>query len=121
RQISRPLFKLTNISPRKTLATPTLLVTNTHDLITPYASAKIVKDTMGDSARLLLQGSAGHSYLAPTTDCATKVIQNYFAGGIIPDEPEIWLQCEREVDNYFKDLSASSDLVERVLGKNSGY
>ncbi|KAJ7653173.1 TAP-like protein-domain-containing protein [Mycena polygramma] len=103
----------------KTLATPTLLVANTHDPITPYASAKIVKDTMGDSARLLLQGSAGHSYLAPTTDCATKVIQNYFADGIIPDEPEIW--CEREVDNYFKDLSASSDLVERVLGMNSGY
>ncbi|KAJ7771216.1 hypothetical protein B0H14DRAFT_2966566 [Mycena olivaceomarginata] len=102
----------------KTLATPTLIIANTHDPITPHASAKIVKDTMGESARLLLQGSAGHSYLAPTTDCATKVISDYFARGIIPEDPETW--CEREVENYFinnSDLQANTKLVEDLVGK----
>jgi hypothetical protein len=90
---------------------------------------------MGESARLLLQGSAGealcltlllhrihfitgHSYLAPTTDCATKVISGYFARGIIPEDPETW--CEREVENYFinnSDLQANTKLVEDLLGK----
>ncbi|KAF7368853.1 hypothetical protein MVEN_00210800 [Mycena venus] len=106
----------------KTLATPTLIVANTHDPITPYASAKIVKEMMGNSARLLLQGSAGHSYLAPTTDCAAKVISGYFAKGIIPEDPETW--CEREVDNYFVDTAAlqvNPKLVEEVLGKDSKF
>ncbi|KAJ7213052.1 hypothetical protein GGX14DRAFT_564097 [Mycena pura] len=124
----------------KTLATPTLIVANTRqsfllrfpchrerqiatdDPITPYASAKIVKEMMGDSARLLLQGSAGHSYLAPTTDCAAKVISGYFAKGIIPEDPETW--CEREVENYFVDngaLQVNPKLVEQVLGKDSRF
>ncbi|KAJ6551736.1 TAP-like protein-domain-containing protein [Mycena capillaripes] len=106
----------------KTLATPTLIVANTHDPATPYASAKIVKDTMGDSARLVVQGTVGHSYLAPATDCATNVIRNYFAGGIIPDDPETW--CEREVESYFinsGDLRANPKLVAAVLGKDSGF
>ncbi|KAJ7148751.1 TAP-like protein-domain-containing protein [Mycena crocata] len=85
----------------KTLATPTLLVANTHDPITPYASAKIVQETMGNSSRLLLQGAAGHSYLTPTTECAMRVIRSYFADGIIPEAAETW--CEREVGNYFID------------------
>ncbi|KAJ7729746.1 TAP-like protein-domain-containing protein [Mycena metata] len=102
----------------KTLATPTLIVSNTHDPITPYAAGKIVLETMGDSARLLLQGAAGHSYLAPTTACATKVIQRYFADGIIPADRETW--CEREVDNYFtvdvEESSTNARLGVKMLG-----
>ncbi|KAJ7729753.1 hypothetical protein B0H16DRAFT_1586232 [Mycena metata] len=52
----------------KTLATPTLIVSNTHDPITPYAAGKIVLQTMGDSARLVLQGAAGHGTLTPTSE-----------------------------------------------------
>ncbi|KAJ7020170.1 alpha/beta-hydrolase [Mycena alexandri] len=101
----------------KTLATPTLIVSNTHDPITPYAAGKIVLETMGDSARLLLQGAAGHSYLTPTTACATKVIQSYFADGVIPEDRETW--CEREVDNYFIGVDESStnpSLLAQSLG-----
>ncbi|KAJ6459409.1 TAP-like protein-domain-containing protein [Mycena vulgaris] len=87
----------------KTLATPTLIIANTHDPITPYASAKIVHETMGDSARLLLQGSAGHSYLAPATACAKEVIRRYFTDGVVPGAPET--RCEREVENYFVEQS----------------
>ncbi|KAJ6461039.1 TAP-like protein-domain-containing protein [Mycena sanguinolenta] len=106
----------------KTLATPTLIVANTHDPITPYASAKIVKATMGESARLLLQDVPGHSYLAPTTDCAAKVISGYFADGVVPENPETY--CEREVENYFvhnSDIQVNPKLVEDLIGKESGY
>ncbi|KAJ6557737.1 TAP-like protein-domain-containing protein [Mycena capillaripes] len=102
----------------KTLVTPTLIVANTHDPITPYAAAKIVKDTMGGSARLVLQGSVGHSYLAPATDCASKIISSYFADGIIPDEPEI--HCAREVENFFihsSEVATNPELVKAVMGR----
>ncbi|KAJ7122102.1 TAP-like protein-domain-containing protein [Mycena epipterygia] len=101
----------------KTLATPTLVVANTHDPITPYASAKIVHNTMGDSARLLLQDVAGHSYLAPTTECAAQVIRSYFADGVIPEAPET--RCAREVKNYFIDnnaLVADPRILAQFLG-----
>ncbi|KAJ7143677.1 hypothetical protein C8R44DRAFT_758636 [Mycena epipterygia] len=101
----------------KTLATPTLIVANTHDSITPYASAKIVHKTMGDSARLLLQDEAGHSYLAPATDCAAQVMRCYFADGVILEEPET--HCAREVKNYFIDndaLAANPKVLAQFLG-----
>ncbi|KAJ6629308.1 TAP-like protein-domain-containing protein [Mycena sp. CBHHK59/15] len=105
----------------KTLATPMLIVSNTHDPVTPYAAGKIVRETMGSSARHLVQGAAGHSYLTPTTRCATKVVQGYFADGIIPEESETW--CEREVENYFvqsSDLAVNSAAVKYGWEKRSG-
>ncbi|KAJ7248287.1 TAP-like protein-domain-containing protein [Mycena haematopus] len=105
-----------------TLATPMLIVANTYDPITPYASAQIVKTTMGDSARLLLQDAPGHSYLAPTTACATKVISDYFARGVVPDDAE--MRCEREVENYFVQngvIQANPKIVENVVGKDSRF
>ncbi|KAK7052459.1 hypothetical protein R3P38DRAFT_2860456 [Favolaschia claudopus] len=101
----------------KTLTTPALIVANTHDPITPYDSAKLVKNTMGDSARLLVQDVAGHSYLAPTTSCAARVISNYFAKGVIPEDAETF--CKREIGNYFTDtsaLQANPKLVAGLLG-----
>ncbi|KAJ6570019.1 hypothetical protein B0H10DRAFT_2108868 [Mycena sp. CBHHK59/15] len=111
-----PFWPGTGVGPErftKTLATPMLIVSNTHDPVTPYAAGKIVRETMGSSARHLVQGAAGHSYLTPTTRCATKVVQGYFADGIIPEEPETW--CEREVENYFvqsSDLAVNSAAVK---------
>ncbi|KAF9466084.1 TAP-like protein-domain-containing protein [Collybia nuda] len=90
----------------KTLATRTLILSNTHDPITPYAAGKIVQRTMGASSHLLVQGSAGHSYLSPTTECATKIIQQYFVQGILPDGSES--KCEREVKNIFVDVEEST-------------
>ncbi|KAJ7080576.1 TAP-like protein-domain-containing protein [Mycena belliarum] len=101
----------------KTLATPTLILANTHDPITPYKSAKLVLDTMGDSARLVVQGTAGHSYLAPMTDCAKRVVQRYFAEGAIPQARET--RCGREIDNFFVDrekIAVNPKLVHSRLG-----
>ncbi|KAJ7720275.1 alpha/beta-hydrolase [Mycena maculata] len=100
----------------KTLATPTLIVANTHDPITPYPAAKIVHNTMGASSRLLLQGTIGHSYLAPFTECAAQVIRSYFADGIIPEAPETY--CPREVENFFVDQgrSAAHPKLLQLLG-----
>jgi hypothetical protein len=59
----------------------------------------------------------GHSYLAPTTKCAEKVIRSYFSDGVIPEDAETL--CEREVSNYFvdqKELAVNPALVARVLG-----
>ncbi|KAJ7434498.1 hypothetical protein B0H11DRAFT_2296252 [Mycena galericulata] len=108
----------------KTLATPTLIHASTHDAITPYAAAKIVHETMGNSSRLLLQGSIGHAYLAPTTKCSAKVIRSYFVDGVIPDEPETF--CPREVDNFFVDqanrgVRSSSKYLPSFLGRNVTY
>ncbi|KAJ7146355.1 hypothetical protein C8R44DRAFT_864127 [Mycena epipterygia] len=118
----------------KTLATPTLIVANTRrsslplrtqlnlavdDPITPYAIANTVHNTMGDSSRLLLQGTAGHSYLAPTTACAAEVIRRYFADGVIPEASET--RCEREVENFFIDNDGLDVNPKVVPGSGSGF
>ncbi|KAF7303656.1 hypothetical protein MIND_00595000 [Mycena indigotica] len=92
----------------KTLSTPMLLVANSHDPVTPYAAAKIVHETMGNSSRLILQETAGHSYIGTMTECAASIIRRYFVEGVIPTEPET--RCPREITNFFTD--------ERVFGVN---
>ncbi|KAJ7430278.1 hypothetical protein B0H11DRAFT_1943365 [Mycena galericulata] len=63
------------------------------DAITPYAAAKIVHEAMGDSSRLLLQGSIGRAHLAPTT---VPVLRK--------GDPELLRGCcPREVDNFLID------------------
>ncbi|CAK5276542.1 unnamed protein product [Mycena citricolor] len=103
---SFPIFDSTG-TVQKTLTTPALLLANTHDPITPYSSAKIVQNTMGASSRLVLQDVPGHSYLAPTTQCAIRLISEYFANGVIPEDAETF--CSREIDNYFESLTDMSD------------
>ncbi|CAK5274325.1 unnamed protein product [Mycena citricolor] len=103
---SFPIFDSTG-TIQKTLTTPALLLANTHDPITPYSSAKIVQNTMGASSRLVLQDVPGHSYLAPTTQCAIRLISEYFANGVVPEDAETF--CSREIDNYFESLTDMSD------------
>ncbi|KAJ6587456.1 hypothetical protein DFH09DRAFT_1274411 [Mycena vulgaris] len=55
-----------------------------YDPITPYASAKLVQETMVDSSRLVLQ------------DTAVQVLRRYFPDGVIPEEPE---NCGRDISN----------------------
>ncbi|KAF7324929.1 hypothetical protein MKEN_00535200 [Mycena kentingensis (nom. inval.)] len=127
----------------KPLATPMLLVASKYDPITPYAAAKIVKDTMGDSARLILQDTAGHSvilhpflipaklitikiaasvlqYLAPMPNCTIAIIRRYFTEGVVPTEPET--RCPREIDNFFTDKrvfgpGVNPTILRSVLGE----
>ncbi|KAF7304324.1 hypothetical protein HMN09_00834200 [Mycena chlorophos] len=92
----------------KTLVTPMLMVANSHDPVTPHAAAKMVLDSMGTSARLILQETAGHSYIATMTDCTASLIRRYFIEGHVPADQETL--CPREVNNFFTD--------ERVFGVN---
>ncbi|KAJ7621033.1 TAP-like protein-domain-containing protein [Roridomyces roridus] len=102
----------------KTLATPTLIMANTHDPITPYAAAKYMHNTMGNSSRLVLQGTIGHSYLAPMTDCGAEIIRQYFAEGVIPEKPETF--CPREVDNFFVDQEKQEAVHFKLLNQVMG-
>ncbi|KAJ7062044.1 TAP-like protein-domain-containing protein [Mycena amicta] len=103
---------------RKTLSTPMLLVANSHDPVTPYAAAKIVLDTMGASARLILQETAGHSYIATMTDCTANLIRRYFVQGIVPTEQET--RCPREITNFFTDkrvFGVNPTILKSILGE----
>ncbi|KAJ7435126.1 hypothetical protein B0H11DRAFT_2257628 [Mycena galericulata] len=59
------------------------------DAITPYAAAKIVHEAMGDSSRLLLQGSIGRAHLAPTTVPVLRKGDQELLRGCCPREAEI--------------------------------
>ncbi|KAJ7578000.1 hypothetical protein C8J56DRAFT_970127 [Mycena floridula] len=96
-----------------TLETPVLIVSNTHDPVTPLKAGRIVKNDFGSSARLLVQEVAGHSYLAPITDCAMKVISDYFTNEIIPVNDETW--CKREHFDYFPEPESTMESSSALL------
>ncbi|EJT96861.1 hypothetical protein DACRYDRAFT_85260 [Dacryopinax primogenitus] len=72
-----------------TLRNPTLVLSNTADPVTPIASARLVKELLGDSAALLLQNGPGHVTSSVPTLCTINKIRAYFTDGVIPDENEI--------------------------------
>ncbi|KAF7324915.1 hypothetical protein MKEN_00533700 [Mycena kentingensis (nom. inval.)] len=91
----------------KTLATPMLILSNTHDAITPYAAGKIVQQ-QSPNAHHLVQESAGHSYLAPYTSCALNAIRAYFVNGELPAGNENETRCKREMGSYFREVPVDS-------------
>ncbi|KAJ7599105.1 TAP-like protein-domain-containing protein [Mycena floridula] len=81
------------------LTTPMLILSNTDDPVTPLEAGRIVKRDLGSSARLVVQQSPGHSYLAPMTRCARNIITDYFVQGKIPVNDET--RCGEEAFDYF--------------------
>lgn len=65
-----------------TLKVPMLITSNTHDPITPMASALLVNSLMPNST-LILQEGPGHCTLALPSICTLKLRRDYFQG-IIP-------------------------------------
>ncbi|KAF7304321.1 Abhydrolase-4 domain-containing protein [Mycena chlorophos] len=97
-----------DLGMQKTLATPTLVVSNIYDPITPLAAGTIVQTTMGDAnAHHLIQDTAGHAYLAPDTACGAEVIRKYFVEGVLPQGRET--RCVRDHGNYFVEAAAQNE------------
>ncbi|KAI0634190.1 TAP-like protein-domain-containing protein [Trametes polyzona] len=69
-----------------TLRNPILIVSNTADPATPLSNGKLVDETLGNSARLLVQDSPGHCSLALPSLCTVKHMRAFFANGALPEE-----------------------------------
>jgi len=63
-----------------------LVIGNQADPITPFASAKVVADLLGDSAIIIEQDDYGHSSLAERSNCTIAAITEYFSHGSLPIE-----------------------------------
>ncbi|KAK4047005.1 hypothetical protein OIV83_005691 [Microbotryomycetes sp. JL201] len=94
-----------------TLDTPMLIVSNTVDPITPLTSGREIKESMGDSARLLVQNSVGHCSLSSVSKCTVGHYQRYLLHGELPDKDTL---CEID-RGYFPDLAGDAEL-ERAAG-----
>ncbi|KDQ21467.1 hypothetical protein BOTBODRAFT_25909 [Botryobasidium botryosum FD-172 SS1] len=70
----------------RTLANPILVIGNEADPITPFASAQVVADLLGNSAVIIQQDDFGHSSLAERSNCTIAVITQYFSHGKLPIE-----------------------------------
>ncbi|KAF9020091.1 alpha/beta-hydrolase [Hymenopellis radicata] len=66
------------------LEIPMLIVSNTHDPITPVSSGLLVNSLMPESSVLLIQDGPGHCSVAMQSLCTLKTIRNYYAG-ILPE------------------------------------
>ncbi|QRV78194.1 Abhydrolase domain-containing protein [Ceratobasidium sp. AG-Ba] len=68
----------------KTLSNKILVIGNEADPSTPFSSAKIVADALGDSAVLIKQEGFGHVSLAIISDCTLGALTAYFLNNTLP-------------------------------------
>ncbi|KAI0830715.1 TAP-like protein-domain-containing protein [Trametes gibbosa] len=79
-----------------TLANPILIIGNTFDPATPFASAKNLSDVLGDQARLVRLNTFGHTSEAAPSQCIGRIIRTYMTNGTLPvDNHGI---CEVDLD-----------------------
>ncbi|KAI0786975.1 TAP-like protein-domain-containing protein [Abortiporus biennis] len=81
----------------QTLASPILLISNTADPITSIADGKKVTETLGASARHLIQNSPGHRSIALPSLCTTRSIRAYFRDGTLPPQGTV---CEVDISPF---------------------
>lgn len=75
---------------------PMLIIGNTHDPVTPLASARNLSETI-QTSRLLQHDSYGHDSLIIGSLCTAKTIRSYFVEGKLPDEGTV---CETHVELF---------------------
>ncbi|KAF9782870.1 hypothetical protein BJ322DRAFT_180338 [Thelephora terrestris] len=85
-----------------------LVIGNTADPITPFASARFVAGLLGDQAVLVEQLGFGHTTLAGSSSCTDKIVADHIMRGILPKEKET--KCK--VDNLLGRLSALFSLED---------
>ncbi|KAH9858204.1 TAP-like protein-domain-containing protein [Lenzites betulinus] len=79
-----------------TLANPILIIGNTFDPATPFASAKKLSEVLGDQARLVRLNTFGHTSSAAPSQCINGIIRAYMTNGTLPvDNNGI---CEVDLD-----------------------
>lgn len=86
-----------------TLSTKMLIVSNTHDPITPLTSGRELNTLMGDSSTLLVQKSAGHCSLGSVSVCTQRWYRRYFVDGLLPDDETL---CEIDKGYFPADAPA---------------
>ncbi|KAG8880549.1 hypothetical protein FRB97_000719 [Tulasnella sp. 331] len=89
-----------------TLQTPMLVVSNSHDPITPASQGRKMASRFGDSARHVVQNGTGHSYLVQPTDCYAKIVKGYFEEGKIPNHETF---CNAPEADNFPELGARAE------------
>ncbi|KAK8844175.1 hypothetical protein IAR55_006969 [Kwoniella newhampshirensis] len=96
-----------------TLRTPMLVVSNSHDPITPAKSGAEMAKRYGEYGRHVVQEGTGHSYLAAPTKCYAQIVKEYFETGRLPDDPETY--CESTLPNPFEQEESGSTVLLRPL------
>ncbi|KAK0535494.1 hypothetical protein OC842_002314 [Tilletia horrida] len=80
-----------------TLHLPMLVISNTADPITPRSSGEEINNLMGNSSRLLIVNSPGHTSMSSVSRCAFQTLQDYFLNDGLPDEGKV---CERDESDF---------------------
>nr|XP_031861386.1 uncharacterized protein CI109_002990 [Kwoniella shandongensis]KAA5528458.1 hypothetical protein CI109_002990 [Kwoniella shandongensis] len=98
-----------------TLRTPMLVVSNSHDPITPASAGRQMAEKYGRHARHVVQDGIGHSYLIEPTECYAKLVKAYFETGKLPDESETY--CDRtSSSNLFEEgTSMDQEIIRAAL------
>ncbi|KAG9124219.1 hypothetical protein FRC07_012368 [Ceratobasidium sp. 392] len=68
----------------KDLTKKILVIGNDGDPATPFRSAQVVAEALGQSAVLVRQDGWGHTSLAMHSDCTQGILQNYFFNDTVP-------------------------------------
>lgn len=90
---TRSVERLPPFRPQK-LRGQVLVIGNTADPITPIRSARYVAELLGDQAVLVEQIGYGHTSLAGSSNCTTKIVVDHVMHGILPQEKET--QCKMD-------------------------
>lgn len=62
-------------------------LSNTYDLVSPLAEAKLVNNRLGNNARLVQQiGGLGHCALSHFSFCSAHIVREYMLYGQVPDK-----------------------------------
>ncbi|KAJ7579876.1 Alpha/Beta hydrolase protein [Mycena floridula] len=108
-----------------TLRTPMLIISNTHDPITPISSGVRVNSLMPNSSILVIQDGPGHCSLAMPSLCTVKLALEYFAdemptnGTICPVEAPTF-PAEEDLKMFSasdRDLLQAAQEVGKYVGR----
>lgn len=92
-----------------TLETPMLIVSNTHDPITPLKSGLLINSLMPNSSPIVIQNGPGHCSLAMPSLCTIKQVREYFDSGVIPQNGT---RCDINTSTFPKPGVQQSSLSE---------
>lgn len=101
----RSVERLPPYTPAK-LKIPVLVIGNTADPITPFASAQKTANLLGDNGFLVEQLGFGHTSLAQSSSCTLGVMLRYFANSTLPKGRSV--QCPVDDSNLFPALNGTT-------------
>jgi len=106
----RSVEQLPPYSPKQ-LKYPVLVIGNTADPITPFASAQKTANLLGNNTFLLEQLGLGHTSIAQVSTCTLTTAANYIMNSTLPQGRSA--QCPVDDTNLFPALNGTTTVSKR--------